>query len=374
MSFKNDRICLVLFLFHKAFNAPYNNLKKCLVNISDNHYEIIGTLPGIYDFSRSEKNRIIFYHKKTNNFISRIFNYSLLNVRISIEIIKNSKNVDIFFFFTQIGLHLPMLIAFFFQKKIVWMIPSSLKKMYYYDQDFLTNLIIFAQSFCYLLSNKIILYSPNLIKEWKLQNYSDKILIARHHFINFNTFIATIPLFDRPLLVGYIGRMTEEKGVQNFVRALPAILNDRKDISVLIGGDGPLKDEIVAFLLAEKLMSRVNLVGWIGHDDLPEYLNKLRLLILPSHTEGLPNILLEAMACGTPVLATAVGAIPDIMSDGETGFIMENNSPECITENVIRALSAPNLEMISHNGQVFVEKNFTFEITAKSWEKLIKNL
>jgi glycosyltransferase involved in cell wall biosynthesis len=106
------------------------------------------------------------------------------------------------------------------------------------------------------------------------------------------------------------------------------------------------------------LTARVDLPGWISHDDLPGYLNQLRLLVLPSYTEGLPNIMLEAMACGTPVLATPVGAIPDVIIDGKTGFIMENNSPECIAENVIRALNSPDLERIAENGRRFVEENF----------------
>ncbi|MDR9817328.1 MAG: glycosyltransferase family 4 protein [Candidatus Methanoculleus thermohydrogenotrophicum] len=131
------------------------------------------------------------------------------------------------------------------------------------------------------------------------------------------------PLPDRPSLIGYIGRLSGEKGVQHFAQALPAVLNGREDLRVLIGGDGPLKELIEASLQKGGVTARVDLPGWISHDDLPGYLNQLRLLVLPSYTEGLPNIMLEAMACGTPVLATPVGAIPDVIIDGKTGLCGE---------------------------------------------------
>ena len=63
------------------------------------------------------------------------------------------------------------------------------------------------------------------------------------------------------------------------------------------------------------------------------------------------------MACGTPVLGTPVGLMSDMINDGETGFIMENNSPECIAENIIRALNHPNLEQIAQNARELVERN-----------------
>jgi glycosyltransferase involved in cell wall biosynthesis len=226
----------------------------------------------------------------------------------------------------------------------------------------------------YLFSDRIIVYSPGLISQWNLEPYRHKILIAHRHFLDFNTFTVTTPLPDRPPLIGYIGRLSGEKGVQHFAQALPAVLSDRQDLRVLIGGDGPLKELIEASLQKGGVTARVDLPGWISHDDLPRYLNQLRLLVLPSYTEGLPNIMLEAMACGTPVLATPVGAIPDVIIDGKTGFIMENNSPECIAENVKRALDSPDLERIAEAGRRFVEENFTFESTVTRWKEVLEDI
>jgi glycosyltransferase involved in cell wall biosynthesis len=218
------------------------------------------------------------------------------------------------------------------------------------------------------LCNNIVVYSPTLISEWNLTPYRHKILIAHRHFLDFTTFTVTTPYHDRPNLIGYIGRLSAEKGVQHFAQALPAILSNHQDLHVLIGGDGQLKQEIEASLQEGGIAAHVDLPGWISHEELPKYLNQLRLLVLPSYTEGLPNIMLEAMACGTPVLATPVGAIPDVIWDGETGFIMENNSPECIARNVMRVLSDPDLEGIAERGRAFVEREFTFEKAVERWK------
>jgi glycosyltransferase involved in cell wall biosynthesis len=96
--------------------------------------------------------------------------------------------------------------------------------------------------------------------------------------------------------------------------------------------------------------------------------------ILSSYHKVLPNIMLETMACGTPVLATPVGAISDIIIDGETGFIMENNSPGYIAESVIRALNSPNLEQIAEGGRRFVEGNFSFESTITRWKEMLEGI
>ena len=124
----------------------------------------------------------------------------------------------------------------------------------------------------------------------------------------------------------------------------------------------------------ENLNNKVELTGWIPHDELPDYLNELKLVVLPSCTEGLPNVMLEAMACGTPVLATPAGAVRDTIKDEKTGFIMDYNSPECIAENVTRALKHPDLAMIVGNARALVEQEFTYEAAVKRYRKILENI
>lgn len=86
--------------------------------------------------------------------------------------------------------------------------------------------------------------------------------------------------------------------------------------------------------------------------------------------------MLEAMACGTPVLATSVGAIPDVIKDGETGFLLENNSPECIAETALKILHMPDdkLEKVSDNARALVEEKFTFEAAVERWSEIMEGI
>jgi len=80
------------------------------------------------------------------------------------------------------------------------------------------------------------------------------------------------------------------------------------------------------------------------------------------------------MACGTIVLATPVGAITDLIENGETGFIMEDNSSECIATNIIRVLNHPSLVQITRNARALVEAEFTYEEAVERYRKILSEL
>lgn len=365
-------ISVVSYAVCRAFSIPVSNLLGIL-SATRETYVIIGAQGQTQFRNLNDSVHICaFPYQPESSLIMKILRHGILQLNLSIKLFLSRKCFQDVIFFMVFPPILPMLTAKLCNKKIYWLLSAEIRLSSNGTSS--EKLAADLTKICCNLCHSIILYSARLIPKWNLEPYRHKILIAHRHFLDFETFTVTTPLSSRPPLIGYIGRLSGEKGVQHFARALPTIFDNQENLRVLIGGDGDLKETIEASLREGGVTARVDLPGWISHDDLPEYLNQLRLLVLPSYTEGLPNIMLEAMACGTPVLATPVGAIPDVIIDGKTGFIMENNSPECIAENVIRALSSPDLEQIAEDGRRFVEENFTFERVIERWKEVLEEI
>ena len=230
------------------------------------------------------------------------------------------------------------------------------------------------QNLSYIFTDKIGIYSTNLIKEWELEKYSEKILVLHRHFLDFTKFNNNIEYSQREEIIGYVGRLEKEKGICNFIKAIKYVKKDKKSLKVLIIGDGSLKNDIISYIETNDLKKYIEVINWVKHDELPHYLNHLKLLIIPSYTEGLPNIMLEAMACGTPVLTTSVGAIPDYIVDKKTGFILQDRSPITISEAIVTSLDYPYLDKIIENSTNLVKTEFKFENVLQNWKKLIKDL
>lgn len=357
----------------KAGVPPLSNLIDILSSFSNDLYMITGTA-GVA-LSKEDKVHIylVEHKQETNKFIKTI-KYMRANLKISYRLAKLS-NVDLWFFFIGEGpLLIPILAAKLLRKNIIFVSAGSLIKFTGGQKNILDMIVTnFVEPVNHFLANKIIIYSERIISERDLENYKNKILIAHEHFLDFDKFKIKKKHNERDTFVGYIGRLSEEKGTLNFVKAIPEILRARGNLEFLIGGDGQLKDKIEGYLDENDLTDKVKLVGWIPHGELPDYLNELKLVVLPSYTEGLPNIMLEAMACGTPILATPVGAIPDIIKEEKTGFLMENNSPECIAKNIVRALAHPNINEIIKNARALIEEKYNYQAAVDGYRIILSS-
>lgn len=321
----------------------------------------------------------------TKNLLGKFSKALVSELKTSFNTIKILPQVDIVFLNAPVigAIYLPQLIARIFGKKIVLITGGTQSKNIIVKNKakvnpciyFVSKIIIIFEKMNYSVSDLIIVFSKSEIyKKPGLKRYSQKVRCQGKRFVDNKMFRVETNLYKREMKIGFVGRFAQEKGINNFIEAIPSILDDKKDMKFLIIGDGPLLMSVQNYVKKMKLQDKVELLSWIPHDKLCSYLNNLQLLVIPSYTEGLPNVLLEAMACGTPVLATPVGAIPDIIKDGENGFIMENNSPECIKENVLKALKNPNLENIITNANALVEQEFTPEAAVKRYGKIIDSL
>jgi glycosyltransferase involved in cell wall biosynthesis len=323
----------------------------------------------------------IRYVTRKNSALVKIFKHTALQVLMACKtfqviFIRRGKLKAVIFFLGATFL-LSILVAKFFRKKTIIVTTGSasrsIKEAFAVGPAFYPIVAVLEET-GYLLSDRIICYSGNFIQEYGLKRYVNKISIAPEHFLDFTRFKIKKEFYKRKNLVGYIGRLSEEKGVINLVNAIPQILNQDPSLEFLIIGDGQLRDTLQKFIRRNNLDKKVKVLGWIPYESIPSYLNELKLLILPSYTEGLPNVVLEAMACGTIVLATPVGAIPAVVKDGETGFLMKENSPECIAENILRVISNPRLSEIVKAARKLVEEEYTFEAAVDRYKMILRDI
>jgi glycosyltransferase involved in cell wall biosynthesis len=170
-------------------------------------------------------------------------------------------------------------------------------------------------------------------------------------------------------LVLSVGRLIDWKGTVYLIEAMPGVLRHFPETLLLIAGTGPEKESLVRRVRELGLESRVKFLGVVDTRELISLYQSADVFILPSiskngKTEALGVVLLEAMASGCPVIGSNVGGIPDIILDGNNGFLVPEKRPDLLAEKIVRILSDNKLqEKFRKNGLMHVEKLF-------SWEKI----
>lgn len=177
------------------------------------------------------------------------------------------------------------------------------------------------------------------------------------------------------------GRMVERKGFIYLIRAMPTILKKHPDAILIIGGDGPERERLEKEVKRLNLEGKVIMPGFISEKEFPMHMKAAEVFVLPSivdkrgGTEGSATILLEAMACGTPVVGTNVGGIPYGVKDGIGGFLVEPENPEALAEKIIFLLSNPKVkEEMGVQARRYVEENFDWIKIADRYIEIFKEL
>ena len=295
----------------------------------------------------------------------------------AIRTISRRKNFDLLIFTMGRDLHiLPILYAKMKGKKVVLRSsgrPTKIISEYLGDKYIVKSMLFkIIEEINYRIVDRIFTECEYAIIENDFEKYEKA--YSANLYIDTVRFYCKKEYSERQFDVGYIGRFSEEKGILDLIKSIKLITRKKPDLKVFIAGEGNLLTEMIGLIGNENIQHNITLHRWIPHSDLPDYLNEIKLILIPSVREGLPNMALEAMACRTTVLATPVGSIPGVIRNGETGFIIEENTPDGISNCVLNALNSPNLGCIAQNAESLVYSIFSFEKTVESFRRALYDI
>lgn len=153
-------------------------------------------------------------------------------------------------------------------------------------------------------------------------------------------------------------KLTWIKGAPYLLKAMSHIT----EANLLIIGEGPERKNLESLSFNLGLGDRVFFLGWISHSMVWKYLQESTIFVLPSLSEGTPRVILEAMACGLPIVATKVGGIPEIMTDGVNGFLVPPMNERSIAEAVKKILNDIDFQRKASKENIKLAKKFEFPI------------
>jgi glycosyltransferase involved in cell wall biosynthesis len=138
-----------------------------------------------------------------------------------------------------------------------------------------------------------------------------------------------------------VGRLCEQKGQLLLVEAARRVVAAGRPFELVLAGDGEMRAEVEARIAALGLGAHVRITGWIANDQVREEILAARALVLPSFAEGLPVVIMEAMALRRPAITTFVAGIPELVQDGVNGWLVPAGDVDALARAMLDCLAAP---------------------------------
>lgn len=308
-------------------------------------------------------------------FFSDVASFLAAQIGFTMRLIRLARRYDVVVLF-PIALTLPVMMARLLRKKIIL----------YEAQDVYANLsdpmwgstlrnsvLWSARQYVLRVSDLIIVEGCHVVAQNGIQNYTRKIRICPQ-YVDSKRYRIMTDWNARRNLIGFIATLDERKGALEFAKAVRELSIINPELTYLIVGAGPLRSKVDKTLADMIRQGIVTIMETIPEENFPAMLNELKMYVLPSTSEGLPNIVLECMASGTPVLATAVGAIPDVVVDGDTGFLLRDGTSESIIYGVSRALEDTNMARIIANARDLTTNRLGYEMVRENWRRNLNEM
>ena len=170
----------------------------------------------------------------------------------------------------------------------------------------------------------------------------------------------------------YVGWINKRKGVFDLIAAVGILAARHKEVSLSLAGGGTAAEALASHIAACGLAHRIHLLGWVPREQIAEILASGHVFVLPSYGEGLPNSLLEAMSVGVPVIATRVGAVAEVVQDGESGLLIEPGDVTGLAAS-IDALFADRdwADRLGAAGRKVVSERYCMERVSILWGRIL---
>lgn len=163
-----------------------------------------------------------------------------------------------------------------------------------------------------------------------------------------------VPIPDQPRLVS-VGRLCEQKGQLLLIEAASRLAAEGLPFKLVLVGDGPLRPQIETLIAQNGLQEHIEITGWASNSEVQQQILASRAMVLPSFAEGLPVVIMEALALERPVISTYVAGIPELVEPGTCGWLVPPGSVEALTAAMRTALLLP-VEKLEQMGRLGAER------------------
>jgi glycosyltransferase involved in cell wall biosynthesis len=333
-------------------------------------------------------NNIVFANKVTNigstKYLSRIkgrdgfsklFRFLLGNILISTCVLRKHRQVNDVYIF-PILFSLPVIIARLLGKRVILyeaqdILNEGLRLNKYSIDWAIFYLMMASRNITLQLSNKIIVEGIKVVEINKIQKYSNKVFECPQ-YVDMNKYSIVNPYHDREFSLGFVGTLSERKHALDFLEIAILYVKNNKNNKVIIIGDGPLRKEISERIKAQKLSNNIIMKSNVPEQEMPGIMNRIKMMIMISEAEGLPNVILESMACGVLVITTPVGAIRDVISDGYNGFLIEIKSIQSIVEQISNIERRSDIQQIIENARELLISKYSMDSASQRYENMLR--